>query len=86
MMNEVLERFAKVYPIPVALPAMLERVLAPDILDQWFNRTADNLYTRNLLFSMMYELMGLAEGFFVVRWHKKLPTCWISSAFNVASQ
>ena len=39
--------------------ALLERVLSPGKLDAWFARTAVGQYTRELLFSTVFELMNL---------------------------
>ncbi|MDA9004106.1 IS4 family transposase [bacterium] len=58
VLNEMLERFAKNSPIPVALRATMERVLSPDTLDEWFELNADKQYTRELLFSTLFDLMG----------------------------
>ena len=40
--------------------AMLERVLGTDCLDLWYERTTEKQYTRELLFSTVYDLMGQA--------------------------
>ena len=37
--------------------AALERVLGADRLDLWYERTAQKPYTRDLLFSSVYDLM-----------------------------
>ena len=37
----------------------MERVLSPEKLDQWFEQNADKQYTRDLLFSTLFELMSL---------------------------
>jgi IS4 transposase len=37
---------------------MMERVLNPEQLDQWFNATAKEQYTRDLLFSSVFDLMS----------------------------
>lgn len=38
--------------------AGLERVLGADRLDLWYERTAQKQYTRDLLFSSVYDLMN----------------------------
>ena len=38
--------------------ASLERVLGADRLDLWYARTAQKQYTRDLLFSSIYDLMN----------------------------
>jgi hypothetical protein len=34
---------------------MMERVLNPEQLDQWFNKTAKEQYTKDLLFSSVFD-------------------------------
>jgi IS4 transposase len=58
MLGEVFERFVAKSPISVIVRAALERVLGADRLDQWYERTAQKQYTRELLFSTVYDLMS----------------------------
>src|ERR1051325_5057595 len=58
MLGEVFERFVEKSPISVMVRAALERVLGADRLDLWFERTAQKQYTRELLFSTVYDLMS----------------------------
>jgi hypothetical protein len=58
MLGEVLERFVEKSPISVMVRASLERVLGADRLDLWFERTAQKQYTRDLLFSSVYDMMN----------------------------
>ena len=58
MLGEVLKRFVEKSPISVMVRAALERVLGADRLDLGFERTAQKQYTRDLLFSSVYELMN----------------------------
>jgi IS4 transposase len=46
-------------PVPVMVQVLLERVLSPEKLNAWFERTAVEQYTRELLFSTVFELMNL---------------------------
>ena len=57
ILTDLLERFIEKSPIPVALRATLERVLTPEKLDHWFESNASKQYTRDLLFSSVFELM-----------------------------
>lgn len=59
IVNELLDRFATNCPIPVALRATVERVLSPEKLNHWFERNAKKQYTRSLLFSTIFDLMGM---------------------------
>lgn len=56
-LNPILQRFAECFPIPTMARAVLERCLNPQQLDAWFERIAEGQYTRNLLFSTVFELM-----------------------------
>jgi hypothetical protein len=58
MLGEVFERFVEKSPISVMVRAAHERVLGADRLDLWFERTAHKPYTRDLLFSRVYDLMN----------------------------
>ena len=58
MLGAVFERFVEKSPISVMVRASLERVLGADRLDLWYDRTAQNQYTRELLFSSVYDMMN----------------------------
>ena len=58
MLGEVFERFVEKSPISVMVRASIERVLGADRLDLWFDRTAQKQYTRDLLFSSVYDMMN----------------------------
>jgi hypothetical protein len=58
MLNPIFEPFAEKSPISVMARGMLERVLNPDQLNQWFNATAKEQYTKDLLFSSIFDLMS----------------------------
>ena len=58
MLGAVFERFVEKSPISVMVRASLERVLGADRLDLWYARTAEKQYTRELLFSTVYDLMS----------------------------
>jgi len=58
MLGDVFERFVEKSPISVMVRATLERVLGADRLDLWYERTAEKQYTRELLFSTVYDLMS----------------------------
>ena len=58
MLGEVFERFVEKSPISVMVRASLERVLGADRLDLWFERTAQQQYTRDPLFSSVYDMMN----------------------------
>jgi IS4 transposase len=58
MLNPVFKPFVEKSPIPVMARGMLERVLNPNQLDQWFDSTANAQYTKDLLFSTVFDLMN----------------------------
>jgi Transposase DDE domain len=58
MLGQVFERFVEKSPISVMVRAALERVLGADRLDQWYERTAQKQYTRELFFSTVYDLLS----------------------------
>src|SRR5712691_3540408 len=58
MLGDVFERFVEKSPLSVMVRGTLERVLGPDPLDLWYERTAQKQYTRTLLFSTVYDLMS----------------------------
>ena len=58
MLSAVFDRFVEQGPISVMVRASLERVLSPAQLDWWFECTAQKQYTRDLLFSSVYDMMN----------------------------
>jgi hypothetical protein len=59
MFSKIFQRFMQQRPVPVMVQALLGRVLSPGKLDAWFACTAVGQYTRELLFSTVFELMNL---------------------------
>lgn len=51
LLGQVFERFVKESPVSVMVRGLLEKALCPQILDELFERSAKNQYTRELLFS-----------------------------------
>jgi IS4 transposase len=58
MLSPVFEPFVEKSPISVMARGMLERVLDPEQLNQWFDCTAKDQYTKDLLFSTLFDLMS----------------------------
>jgi hypothetical protein len=58
MLCHVFERFVQKSPIAVMVHRMLERVLGAEQLDIWYTRTAQQPYTRPLLFSTVYDSLS----------------------------
>ena len=58
-LSAILKRFMERSPIPVMVRALMERVLNAERLNACFARVTQKQYTRELLFSSMFELMSL---------------------------
>ncbi len=58
MFSPVFNRFVENSPISVMARGMMERVLNPEQLDQWFSYTAEEQYTKELLFSTVFDIMS----------------------------
>ena len=58
MLSPVFDRFVDVSPISVMARSTMERVLNPEQLDAWFDRTAKEQYTKDLLFSSVFDIMS----------------------------
>jgi hypothetical protein len=58
MLSPIFERFIEKSPISVMARGMMERALNPEQLDQWFDKTAEAQYTRDLLFSSVFDIMS----------------------------
>lgn len=59
MIRSIFDRFVEQTPLTVMVRATLERLFAPDLLDQLFEETAEQQYQRTLLFSTVVGLMSL---------------------------
>lgn len=59
MLGAVFERFVQQSPISVMMRGLMERIFAPAALDALFEATAQEQYTRELLFSSVVKLMSL---------------------------
>ena len=57
MLSPVFERFIEKSPVSVMVRGMLERVVGADRLNSFFYRVANKQYTRELLFSSVFDLM-----------------------------
>ena len=58
MLSPIFKNFVKESPISVMARGMMERVLDPSQLDQWFNKTAEQQYTKELMFSTVFDLVS----------------------------
>ncbi|MCP4949449.1 MAG: IS4/IS5 family transposase, partial [Aestuariibacter sp.] len=59
MLGKIFERFVEKAPVAVMVRGILERILGPDALNTLYDRVADRQYTRELLFSSVFQLMNL---------------------------
>jgi hypothetical protein len=58
MLAAIFDRFAKKSPVCVIARGLMERVLNPEQIDKWFDQSAEQQYTRNLLFSTLFDMMS----------------------------
>jgi len=58
MLSPIFEKFVEKTPVSVIARGVMERVLNPEQLDQWFDQTADAQYTKDLLFSSVFDIMA----------------------------
>ncbi|MDJ0568662.1 MAG: IS4 family transposase [Pleurocapsa sp. MO_192.B19] len=56
-LSPIFERFVNKSPITIIVRALMEVVLAPEKLDDLFEKTAQTGYTRDLLFSTLVKMM-----------------------------
>jgi hypothetical protein len=58
MLSPVFKPFVEQSPISVMARGMMERVLNPDQLNEWFDTTANEQYTKDLLFASLFDIMS----------------------------
>ena len=58
MLSPVFKPFVEQSPVSVIARATMERVLNPDQLNEWFDSTANQQYTKDLLFSSLFDIMS----------------------------
>lgn len=58
MLSPAFESFVENSPISVMVRGLIERVLSPEKLDDWYERTVDKQYTKELLFSSVYDVLS----------------------------
>ena len=58
MLNPIFEKFVEKSPISVMARGMMEHILNPEQLDEWFEKTAEKQYTKDLLFSSIFDIMS----------------------------
>ncbi len=59
MLSKVFERFVEKAPVAVMVRGILERILGPEALNTLYDQVADRQYTRELLFSSVFQLMNV---------------------------
>jgi hypothetical protein len=62
-LNPIFEKFVEKSPVSVMARGMMERMLNPEQLDQWFDKTAQEQYTKDLLFSSVFDIMTPEAAF-----------------------
>ncbi|WP_439345071.1 hypothetical protein [Vacuolonema iberomarrocanum] len=59
MISAIFEQFVEASPLSVMVRALMERIFSAEKLDELFEETAEQQYTRELLFSSVVGLMSL---------------------------
>ena len=59
MINAIFSQFIEATPVTVMVRGIMERVVEPSALDEWFETHTVKQYTRELLFSNVVSLMSL---------------------------
>jgi hypothetical protein len=59
MINAIFDQFVEASPVSVMVRGIMERIFEPKALDDLFERTATQQYTKELLFSTVVGLMSL---------------------------
>ncbi|NQU32772.1 MAG: IS4 family transposase [Bacteroidetes bacterium] len=59
IVSAIFKKFKEKAPLPVMARALIERVFNAKMLDKWFEQTAEKQYTRELLFSSIFDIMSL---------------------------
>jgi IS4 transposase len=62
LLEQIFERFVEESPVSVMVRGLLEKILSPQKLDELFERTSKNQYTKELLFSTVVEMMMLVSS------------------------
>jgi IS4 transposase len=57
MLSDLFKAFIEGSPLSVMMRGLVERLLNPEQMDQWFEQVAQEQYTRELLFSTVVSLM-----------------------------
>jgi len=58
MLNLIFEKFVEKSPVSVMARGTMERILNPNQLDRWFDVTAELQYTKNPMFSTVFDIMS----------------------------
>ena len=80
MLNPIFEKFVEKSPISVMARGIVERVLNPDQLNEWFDFTANEQYTKDLLFSTLFDLMSQV----VLGSHKSVHSAYQASKEDIS--
>ena len=80
MLNPIFEKFFEKSPISVMARGIVERVLNPDQLNEWFDFTANEQYTKDLLFSTLFDLMSQV----VLGSHKSVHSAYQASKEDIS--
>ena len=80
MLGKIFERFVETSPISVMARGLLERLLNSNKVNEIFERVANRQYTRDLLFSTVFDLMSQV----VCGSHKSLHAAYQASGKEIS--
>ena len=58
MPSTIFDRFIKETPISILARSAMERIFNPEQIDEWFDTVAEEQYTKDLLFSSVFDIMS----------------------------
>jgi hypothetical protein len=58
MLSSIFQPFVEKSPISVMARGLMERLMNPDQLNEWFDVTAEEQYTKDLMFSTVFDIMS----------------------------
>lgn len=79
MLPAIFDAFVKASQVSVMARGVMERFLNPDHLDAWFEEVSDKQYTRDLLFSTLFDLISKV----VCGSHKSVHAAYQASAEEI---
>src|SRR3990167_5923625 len=80
LVSAIFRKFMDKTPMSVMARGLVERILNPQILDKWFEGISNVQYTRQLLFSSIFEMMSMV----VCRVHPSIHSAYQSKRDKIS--